>query len=152
MPGKGRIFPFATLIPASFIFVLLFGFVTAGSARARGPRVEVVCPSPPIPVRIDKHQVLVYELHVTNFDTVPLILKRLEVFANEESSEPLITLSDAALSAQMMRVGEAMAMAMAMQRPVPAPQPKIRASLTPAAAPSFLYGSNCNPTVQCLLA
>ena len=112
MPCKGRIFPFATLIPASFIFVLLFGFVTAGSARERGPRVEVVCPSPPIPVRIDKHQVLVYELHVTNFDTIPLILKRLEVFANEESSEPLITLSDAALSAQMIRVGEAMAMAM----------------------------------------
>ncbi len=112
MPGKGRIFPFATLIPASFIFVLLVGFVASGSARERGPRVEGVCPSPPSPVRIDKHQVLVYEFHVTNFDTVPLTLKRVEVFANEESSEPLITLSDEALSAQMMRVGAAMAMAM----------------------------------------
>src|SRR5438105_822375 len=111
MRRQGRIFPFATLIPASFIFVLLFGFVTAGFARERGPRVEVGCPLPPIPVRIDKHPVLVYELHVTNFDTVPLILKRLEVLANEENSEPLLTLTDATLSAQMMRVGEAMAMA-----------------------------------------
>jgi hypothetical protein len=47
-----------------------------------------VCPSPPIPVRIDKRQVLVYELHVTNFDSVPLTLKRLDVFANEESRGP----------------------------------------------------------------
>jgi hypothetical protein len=111
MRRKRRIYPFATLIRVGFIFVLAFGFVAAGFARERGPRVEVVCPSPPIPVRIDKRQVLVYELHVTNFDTVPLTLKRLEVFANEESSEPLTTLTDATLSAQMTRIGEAMAMA-----------------------------------------
>src|SRR5260221_402800 len=103
--------PFVTAIRASFVFSLLFGFLTAGFARERGPRVEVVCPSPPIPVRIDRRQVLVYELHVTNFDTVPLTLKRFEVFANEDSSAPLSTLADAALSAEMMRVGEAMAMA-----------------------------------------
>jgi hypothetical protein len=48
-----------------------------------------VCPSPPVPVRIDKHQVQVYELHVTNFDMVPVTLKRVEIFANKESSEPL---------------------------------------------------------------
>jgi murein DD-endopeptidase len=74
-------------------------------ARERGPRVEVVCPSPPIPVLIDRNEVLVYELHVTNFDTVPLTLKRLEILANEESNKPLITLEDDKLSAAMIRVG-----------------------------------------------
>jgi hypothetical protein len=110
---RGRIHPLATVVHAGFIFVLVFvlvfGFATAGFARERGPRVEVVCPSPPIPVRIDKRQILVYELHVTNFDTVPLTLKRFEVFADEDSSAPLTTLADAALSAEMMRVGETMA-------------------------------------------
>src|SRR6266446_5719981 len=112
MLRKKQTFPFVTAVHLAFIFLIMFVFVITGFARERGPRVEVVCLSPPIPVRIDKQQVLVYELHVTNFDTVPLTLKRVEVFANEESSEPLITLSDEALSAQMMRVGAAMAMAM----------------------------------------
>ena len=48
---------------------------------------------PPIPVRMNTQQVLVYELHITNFDVVPLALKRVEVFAddrngaNDEQSE-----------------------------------------------------------------
>jgi hypothetical protein len=54
---------------------------------------------------------LVYELHITNFDTVPLRLKRFEVFADEESSGALSTLADATLSAEMIRVGESMMMA-----------------------------------------
>ncbi len=90
---RKRIFPFATAVHVGFIFLVVFGFITAGSARERGPRVEVVCPAPPVPVRIDKHQVLVYELHVTNFDMVPVTLKRVEIFANKESSEPLSTLA-----------------------------------------------------------
>jgi murein DD-endopeptidase len=108
---KKRNFPFATTVRVGFIFLVTFGFVAAGFARERGPRVEVVCPSPPIPVRIDKRQVLVYELHVTNFDTVPLTLKRLEVFANEESTGALSTVADTTLSTEMIRVGEAMMMA-----------------------------------------
>src|SRR5947209_20285991 len=65
---KKRNFPFAAAVRVAFIFLVVFGFVTPGFARERGPRVEVVCPSPPIPVRIDKRQVLAYELHITNFD------------------------------------------------------------------------------------
>lgn len=107
---KNQNFPFASAVCMGFIFLVVFGFITAGFARERGPRVEVVCPSPPVPVRTNKQQVLVYELHVTNFDTVPLTLKRLEVFANEESNGALITLADATLSAGMTRVGEAMMM------------------------------------------
>lgn len=108
--SKNQNFPFASAVCIGFIFLVVFGFVAAGFARERGPRVEVVCPSPPVPVRINKQQVLVYELHVTNFDTVPLTLKRLEVFANEESNGALITLADATLSAGMTRVGGAMMM------------------------------------------
>src|SRR5260221_1682088 len=110
MKRKKRTFPFVTAVHLACIFLVVFVFVITGFARERGPRVEVVCLSPPIPVRIDKQQVLVYELHVTNFDTVPVTLKRVEVFANEESSGALSTLADATLSAEMIRVGEAMTM------------------------------------------
>jgi murein DD-endopeptidase len=110
IPHKKRKFPFAAVVYMGFVFLFVVGFVTAGFARERGPRVEVVCPSLPIPVTIDKRQVLVYELHITNFDRVPLTLKRFEVFANEENSGALSTLSDATLSTEMIRVGEAMTM------------------------------------------
>jgi hypothetical protein len=51
----------------------------------------VVCPSPPIPVAIGKNEVLVYELHLTNFDVVPLTLKRISIFAARENPDPLTT-------------------------------------------------------------
>jgi murein DD-endopeptidase len=47
----------------------------------------------------------VYELHVTNFDTVPLTLKKLEVFADADRSQPIKIIADAALSAIMTEVG-----------------------------------------------
>jgi murein DD-endopeptidase len=88
-----------------FALVLIFAILQAGFARERGPRVEVVCPAPPIPVKVDDKEVLVYELHVTNFDTVPLTLKRLEVFADTDKSRPLKVIADAALSAIMTEAG-----------------------------------------------
>ena len=91
-------------------FFLAFAFATMTYARERGPRVEVVCAVPPIPVKLNTQQVLVYELHVTNFDVVPLTLKRVEVFANDESSAPLITLADDKLSATIMHIGAPMNM------------------------------------------
>jgi hypothetical protein len=66
--------------------------------------------SPLIPVPIDKNEVLVYELHVTNFDTVPMTLKRVEIFANEASKESFTTLEEDRLSVAMVRVGGAMTM------------------------------------------
>ena len=91
-------------------FLLAFAFATMTYARERGPRVEVICPVPPIPVRLNKQQVLVYELHVTNFDVVPLTLKRVDVFANDERNAPLITLADDKLSANMIHIGAPMNM------------------------------------------
>jgi len=89
-------------------FVLLLVFVGAALARERGPRVEVTCASLPIPVRMDKQQVLAYELHVTNFDVVPLTLKRVEVFVGDDSTGPVSSLGEKELAATMIRVGSGM--------------------------------------------
>jgi murein DD-endopeptidase len=95
-----------TLLVASLMMV-------AGFERERGPKVEVVCPVPPMPVKsagqpadqLTGRAVLVYELHVTNFDEVPLTLQRVEVFADTEQTPPLSVISDQALSASMEEVG-----------------------------------------------
>ncbi|MGA9353954.1 MAG: M23 family metallopeptidase [Terriglobales bacterium] len=59
---------------------------------------------------IGKNKVLVYELHLTNFDVVPLTLKRISVFAAPENPDPLATLEGDKLSAAMIRVGAPMTM------------------------------------------
>jgi Peptidase family M23 len=99
---------FAIKVRFFLTFAMVFGILQAGFARERGPRVEVVCPSPPIPVKLAERPVLVYELHITNFDVVPLTLKRLEVFADADKSQPLKTISADALSATMLEVGSGM--------------------------------------------
>jgi hypothetical protein len=53
-------------------------------------------------------KVLAYELHITNFDMVPLTLKRVEISASEETSKPILALDDEKLSAAMLRVGATM--------------------------------------------
>ena len=95
---------------ATVVFPIVLLLLTPSWARERGPRVEVVCPSPPIPVVIGKNKVLVYELHLTNFDTVPLTLKRLEIFAGRAGGEMLVTFEGDQLSAAMTRIGAAMNM------------------------------------------
>ncbi|MGC2697918.1 MAG: M23 family metallopeptidase [Candidatus Angelobacter sp.] len=97
--------PFAFGARLLCVLVLSFGMRHDGTARERGPRVEVVCPSPPVPVRVAEHQVLVYELHITNFDEVSLTLNRLEVFADTDRAQLLETISGEALSAMMQVVG-----------------------------------------------
>jgi len=94
----------------SFVLPIVVLLLTPCFARERGPRIEVLCPLPPSPVTIGKNKVVVYELHVTNFDTVPVTLKRIEIFANQKSSEPLVTFEDDTLLAAMIRVGSAMVM------------------------------------------
>lgn len=98
----------ATKVRLFFTLAMVFVILQAGTARERGPRVEVVCPSPPVPVKVAERNVLVYELHITNFDVVPLTLKRMEVFADADKSQPLKTISGDALSATMLEVGSGM--------------------------------------------
>lgn len=97
--------PFAIRWRFICAFVVVFGILPAGFARERGPRVDVVCPSPPALVKVQGKQVLGYELHVTNFDVVPLTLKRLEVFADGDKHQALKTISGDALSAIMIEAG-----------------------------------------------
>ena len=42
---------FAIKVRWFFTLAVVFGMLHAGLARERGPRVEVVCPSPPIPAK-----------------------------------------------------------------------------------------------------
>jgi murein DD-endopeptidase len=86
-------------------FGLILALLQAGLARERGPRVEVVCPAAPIPVKVEDKQALVYELHITNFDVVPLTLKQLEISADTDKSQPLKIIADATLSAIMTEAG-----------------------------------------------
>jgi hypothetical protein len=95
---------------AAFVLSIAFVLPTTCFARERGPRVEVVCPSPPITVTIGKNQALVYELHVTNFDVVPLTLNHISIFAARENPQPLTTIEGDKLSAAMTRVGVPMVM------------------------------------------
>ena len=93
-----------------FVLSIAFVMLSACFARERGPRVEVVCPAPPIPVTTGKNKVLVYELHLTNFDVVPLTLKRISIFAAQEIADPLTTLEGEKLSTAMIRIGAPMMM------------------------------------------
>lgn len=88
-----------------FVLSIVFVLLSASFARERGPLVEVVCPSPPIAVTIGKNKVLVYELHLTNFDVVPLTVKRISIFAAHDDPGPLTTLEGEKLSAAMIRIG-----------------------------------------------
>lgn len=92
------------------MFFLSLLMISPSWARERGPQVDVVCPAAPIPVALGQGNVLVYELHVTNFDTVPITLQRLELYAEPEASTALITLEGNQLAAAMTRVGAAMRM------------------------------------------
>ena len=97
--------PLACCARLVYRFALIFVLLQTGFASERGPRVEVVCPKAPAPVKLADRQILVYELHVTNFDTVPLTLKRLEIFTSTDKSAPLKTISDNALSAIVSPAG-----------------------------------------------
>ena len=92
------------LFRTSCAFLMALACLSVAWARERGPRVEVSCPAPPIPVVIDKKRVLVYEFHVTNFDSVPLTLKRVEIFGGDNSNA-ISVLTEDALSAAMTAVG-----------------------------------------------
>lgn len=99
-----RALPLTVIVLATILALL-----TPGFPRERGPRIEVVCPTGPIPVLMGKRTVLVYELHITNFDTVGLTLNRVEIFAND-SGDALTSLANDKLSAAMTRVGAGMSM------------------------------------------
>jgi murein DD-endopeptidase len=96
---------FAAALSLTAALAIVLEISPLALARERGPRVEVVCPSAPIPARLAEKDVLVYELHITNFDVVPLTLKQVEVFTDPGDSQSIKTLSDKALSDAIIEVG-----------------------------------------------
>jgi hypothetical protein len=104
----------ARFAAGKFLYTFLYALAVVlimlqtGFARERRPRIEVVCLEPPVPVVVEDTQVLVYELHITNFDTVPLTLKRVEVFGDDQHTQPLTTLTDDALATIMQEAGAPM--------------------------------------------
>ena len=56
-------------------------------------------------MKLAERRALVYELHITNFDVVPLTLKRVEIFADTNKGEPLKTISGDGLAATMSEAG-----------------------------------------------
>lgn len=83
-------------------------------SSARPSPVEVVTPKPPTPVTIEGKQLLVYELHITNFGPSALKLTEIQVFGEANATLPLekagTQLADfngASLSELLRPVGEA---------------------------------------------
>jgi murein DD-endopeptidase len=93
------------ILLVAFLLTMFFAALPASFARERGPRIEVVCPFPPTAVKLAGQNVLAYELHITNFDMVPLTLKRLEIFAGSEPGPPLKIIAGDALPAIMVEAG-----------------------------------------------
>jgi murein DD-endopeptidase MepM/ murein hydrolase activator NlpD len=58
-----------------------------------------------VPFPLDKRLALVYELHITNFDAVPLTLKRIEISADKANGEALLSLGGDSLSEAVEQVG-----------------------------------------------
>jgi hypothetical protein len=76
------------LVALLFIIALTAGAVVSFAQSSAHPSpVEVVTPKPPMPVVVEGKQVLVYELHITNFASFPLKLAEIQVFAMGESRQ-----------------------------------------------------------------
>lgn len=83
------------------------------------PNVEIRIPKPPTVARGDGQRLLIYELHVTNLMSEPLMLKRIDVLGTGAAA-PVATLADSALVASISRPGVSVP---------PADRPKIGAGL-----------------------
>ena len=106
------------------IGMLLILFLMAGAipslaqSSAHPSPVEVMTPKPPTPVMVEGRQVLVYELHITNFASSPLKLTEIQVFAVSEKSSPaevtggdkIADYTGSSLAKLLHSVGEAMQM------------------------------------------
>lgn len=81
-----------TNLHSKYAFCFLIGLFTTGvmpllaQSSARPSPVEVICPKPPMPVEIEGKNVLVYELHLTNFGPSSLKLAEIQVFDASDSS------------------------------------------------------------------
>ena len=89
-----------------FSFIVLWGFgrLVAGTPAPPMQSFDVSVPVAPVPVRSEGRQLLVYELHLTNFSGESLMPKRIRVL-NADPGRVLATFADDELSARLTAVG-----------------------------------------------
>jgi murein DD-endopeptidase len=85
----------------------LLGSIAIGSLSAEMQResFEVVIPQAPIPVVTEDHVALIYELHLTNFSTETLIVRRLQVI-NPDSGKTIASFDGPDLANRFALVGD----------------------------------------------
>ena len=91
------------IVVAPLLSILVAGY-SAAQVPERQARVDVQVPQNPTPIVTDGKRVLAYELHVTNFDPQPLVLRQVDVYDRGKSA-PLLTLRDSALRQSLRAAG-----------------------------------------------
>src|SRR5438105_6292717 len=81
--GAKLVSAFRALLSLGVIVPVVFA-----QSSARPSPIEVVTPKPPTPATIEGRQVLVYELHITNFGPSSLQLTEIQVFGSTNGSTP----------------------------------------------------------------
>jgi len=91
LPGHMR--PLVTSVAAVLAFLAL-GPAALAQSSARPSPVDVEVPKPPTPIAIEGAQVLVYELHITNFGPSALTLTGITVFGGASESKASAPIAD----------------------------------------------------------
>jgi hypothetical protein len=90
------------------VFVLIFAAVRRDNGQALIPpsaSLDVQIPSPPTPVKTDGRWQLAYELHITNFRAVDVVLTQVDVFGDDVDGTPLARYADQELATRVARIG-----------------------------------------------
>ena len=85
----------------------LIGLMAIGqlSAETRRESFDVMVPQAPIPVVTEDHVALIYELHLTNFATEPLLVRKLRVI-NPDSGKAIASFDGSDLANRSALVGD----------------------------------------------
>lgn len=94
----------STMAVLCFIVVALAVSVSL-TAASREPRVELKCPVSPAIVNAESKPTVAYELHITNFESVPITVRSVEIFAGSPNGSRLASFSGKDLSAIVDLVG-----------------------------------------------
>lgn len=107
-PAHTRRLPQTTVVAPLVAALLLF----VSSQRSVGQVVippsaslDVQIPAAPTPIRIGGRMHLVYELHITNFRAVDLVLTRVEVLSGDRNHAQLASYEDKEFDSKLARAG-----------------------------------------------
>src|SRR5258706_9362265 len=78
--------------------------ISASMVEDRRESFDVAVPEAPIPVRTEGRKTLVYELHLTNFATMPLVVREVRAL-DDATQKPLTDFGGSSLSDRLTLVG-----------------------------------------------